>query len=51
MATASADIDDLFDRLSTDDCPYCDGELTRGTYKDAPAILCESCETPAVRTW
>ena len=52
MASASTDIDELYERLSIDTCRYCeDGELTRGTYKDAPAVLCEDCQTPVVRTW
>jgi hypothetical protein len=51
MPATSADIDELFAQLNDDDCTYCDGALTRGTYKDTPAVLCEDCGTPAVRSW
>lgn len=52
MATTQTDIDHLFAELSDDRCQYCDdGALARGTYKDAPAVLCEDCGTPALRVW
>jgi len=52
MATTRTDIDDLFSQLSVDRCQYCDGgTLTRGTYKDGPAVVCDDCGTPAVRVW
>ncbi|MFB6155645.1 MAG: HVO_A0556 family zinc finger protein [Haloferacaceae archaeon] len=51
MATRT-DIDDLFAELDDDRCQYCDGgSLVRGTFKEAPAVLCENCGTPALRVW
>jgi methionyl-tRNA synthetase len=39
------------DALVESECEYCGGQLTTGTYKDTDAVLCEACETPAIRFW
>lgn len=45
-------IQDLYDRLADTDCRYCEtGTLSVGSFKGAPAILCENCGTPAIRIW
>ncbi len=38
--------------LVGDDCCWCTaGTLTRETFKGDDAVVCENCETPAVRVW
>ena len=35
-----------------DDCPWCaTGTLARGEFRGDDAVVCEECETPAVRVW
>ena len=43
--------DELRELLSVSRCQYCDGDLVRGTFKGDEAILCDDCDTPAVRVW
>lgn len=36
-----------------DPCGYadCSGQLERTTYKGNDALVCDACETPALRVW
>ena len=38
--------------LVGDDCNWCPtGSLTRDEFRGDAAVVCETCETPAVRVW
>ncbi|WP_335343064.1 HVO_A0556 family zinc finger protein [Halomontanus rarus] len=42
----------LLSRLEGTECTYCDtGTLTRTTFRSDKAVVCEACDTPAVRFW
>lgn len=42
----------FFDHLRGTTCSFCqDGTLVAGEYKGNDAMICESCETPAVQLW
>ncbi|WP_309545784.1 HVO_A0556 family zinc finger protein [Natrinema limicola] len=42
----------VLERLTDQTCAFCDdGLLTPGEYKGNQAILCKSCNTPAVQLW
>ncbi|WP_338045779.1 HVO_A0556 family zinc finger protein [Natronorubrum tibetense] len=43
---------ELLERLKGNDCQFCtDGSLVPGEYKGNSAVLCQSCQTPAVQLW
>lgn len=44
---------DVLERLAREDCPVpdCGGVLVRREYKDTDALVCQDCDTPAVRVW
>lgn len=42
----------LVENLRNRDCQYCnEGSLSKGTYKENTAIVCDNCETPALQLW
>ncbi|WP_167599459.1 HVO_A0556 family zinc finger protein [Halorussus marinus] len=44
--------DSVLATLAGDDCDWCSsGTLVRGRFKGDDAVVCEDCETPAVRVW
>lgn len=43
--------EELYASIREKSCSYCGGDLVIGEFKDQTAILCEECDTPAVRTW
>lgn len=47
-----SDRDRLVSRLADEPCAYCaTGTLSRATFDADDAVVCDSCETPAVRFW
>jgi len=43
----------IFEQLAGSSCEYpnCTGQLIKGSYKGDHAIVCEECDTPAMRVW
>ena len=43
---------DLLTTLAGDECRWCaTGTLSREEFKGDDAVVCENCDTPAVRVW